>query len=363
MDLQTLSPRLRRFLENRLDNPRFADEAPFIQEDELSELLGVFPQSEDFTCLGQASSSGAQCRSKISLEQRYIAQTLLRGANQTFPDLCANINELIENFEQIASYLLCQRNHQKQISDLARVWLLKTVQYRVLECDMRYTRFEGMLDSLVVRFNNIGEQLRVDGHLSPEAFDAGRIQVDELNPGAYYDDVEQVAVVDVNVDEDEAEDADADADVDADVDDEFAPADALQASTPHLPAAQPHVHHFIYHAGSVLNLQRSEARNEKEEENADEPTRMTIEGDCPICQEPLINAKVEASLLLSSSSSSSSSSSHPLYESHELSYCSRLCGRNFHMDCINRWINTCNSSGWSLTCPNWYGYFILSPDP
>ncbi|OAX78117.1 hypothetical protein ACJ72_07577 [Emergomyces africanus] len=343
MDLESLSPSLRRSLAIRVENPLSADEATFFQENELCELFGIFPQSADFTCLGQASASGARCRGKISREQRCIATTLLAGANRTFPYMCANMHEVTEKLERIARHLLCQRNHRKQTSNVARSWLLKLVQYRVLECDMRWARLESMLDPLVMRFNHIGAQLRADGRISLEVLDARRIQADELSLGANNDAAEQtVAVVDVFVD----------AETGADVDSEPAQGGDGPVSTPHPPAAHPQllqVDRLINHAGSTRSLQRTEARREgeEEEEQKDETTRMPIEGgDCPICQESLINTAVIASL--------ASSSSNSPYESDELSYCSRLCGRNFHVACINSWINTCIRSGWNLTCPNWY---------
>ncbi|OJD14484.1 hypothetical protein AJ78_05168 [Emergomyces pasteurianus Ep9510] len=319
MDLESLSPFLRRCLQIRIGEHLDGDEATFPQEHELCDLLGVFPHSSDFTCLGQASTSGARCRIKIGERQRYIAKGLLADTSQTFPSICTNMNVITEKLERIASNLLCQRNHQKQTGDLARTWLLKIVQYRVLECDMRFARLESMLDPLVWRFNHIGEQLRAgDGRFSAEAFDAGSIQADEINLRANNDAAGAVAVVDVLVNN---------------VDDEPAQGGAGPASIPHQPTAHPRAHNRINHAGSTLSLERAEVRKEREgggegkKGRDDEPTRMPIEGVCPICQEPLINTKVDTPLRASSSNS--------LHEPDELSYCSRLCGRNFHMACIN----------------------------
>ncbi|EER44720.1 conserved hypothetical protein [Histoplasma capsulatum var. duboisii H88] len=352
MDLQSLSPRLRHFLVNRLDNPRSVGSEPFVQEDELCELLGVFPQYDSFTCFGRTSSSGFRCRNRISREQRHIAKVLLTNANQTFQHRDTNLRELMQDFEQIASNVLCHAYHQSQISRLATSWMLKTMQYQVLEFDIRQLRMEATLGSLVEAFNDIGERLRADGCLSAEAYEAGRIRPGDLNLGAISGVAEQETVGYAHVD------GDGDEIEDRELEPESEPPPiaaavllvATQQPQPQEARIQP-VTHAAYRATAVLNLVRRAARDGFASNRIrHERPRMPIKDDCQICQEPLVNERVEASL--PSSSHSASSHSQALHESSELTYCSRGCGRNFHLDCMNTWIYSCINTRLPLTCPN-----------
>ena len=88
--------------------------------------LGKYSPEEESTCIGHAPSKGRRCRNPIAAVNHEEAAKMLDRISRI--DVLAA--DLEEEFEDIASLLLCRRWHQNQASIVARKWCVAVETYR-----------------------------------------------------------------------------------------------------------------------------------------------------------------------------------------------------------------------------------------
>lgn len=73
--------------------------------------------TKGWTCVGHTPSAGRRCRNPLAAHHKSIGEALLR----TIPEI-QNRTQLLNTLKQIARYLLCVRDHQDQVDQVASRW-------------------------------------------------------------------------------------------------------------------------------------------------------------------------------------------------------------------------------------------------
>ena len=94
-----------------------------------TEILELDLNSSEFRCVGYATSKGRRCRNPIACANRQEASKVLLEMSRLDPQS----QRLDEKLEELASRLLCKRNHQNQGADMKRQWSCKIENYLAAE--------------------------------------------------------------------------------------------------------------------------------------------------------------------------------------------------------------------------------------
>ncbi|PGH15675.1 hypothetical protein AJ79_02269 [Helicocarpus griseus UAMH5409] len=274
MEFQELSDTLRGFLMCRLNRPLVEGRVAPCQAGEIFEVIGVLNRIEPLTCIARRSDGG-RCKCRISREKRQAARELLEIANQDFFGL-RDQNSHVAKFRDVARHLLCQRSHQKLALGFAALWSSRVALYQHLELTMR---FRGLRDE-----ERISQDQDMPSFL--EAMNQQSIQIRLMNEQLLPHNEDDVPLEELEMD------------------DEPAP-NELSSALFHPPETR-----FVAGLAETFLIPGGK-------EKGIFPPRMTIEGDCPICHEPLVNEELKGSP----------------YDSPEICWCTKSCGRNFHKEC------------------------------
>ncbi|KAL1884919.1 hypothetical protein Plec18167_001575 [Paecilomyces lecythidis] len=77
-------------------------------------------------------------------------------------------------------------------------------------------------------------------------------------------------------------------------------------------------------------------------------TQKPVEGDCSICANPLIHIHAAHE---DHSTEHIATENENENEPSRLSWCKAQCGNNYHKECIDQWVSTCESMSRNPTCP------------
>ncbi|KAL2367753.1 hypothetical protein RJ035_002311 [Blastomyces gilchristii] len=347
MDFLSLSKRIREILENlenEVTNPRSAESAPSAPEVELCELLGVPLRSKDCACYAKAASTGRQCRGEISRQQRHMANLLLRSASRAFQKEGTDLKRLMELYERIPSYLLCQHHQQKLSSRLAVDWMLKTMHYQFVEPGMCQPCTKTSLEPIMEMLNSIGKRLMADGHLSAEACKAGHISFGEPDPEP-----------EPELEPDPDPDPEPESESEPEPEPELEPEPEPRAEPEPEPKPKPKKHKprsdipAFYLCRYLNNLLLPHFNTLGR--FSDRRARMPIVGDCQICMQRLRNKSLKKYWQYHNPVRSRD---QQVKDPDYLTHCAQRCGQNFHAECMDEWIISCVKSRLPITCPNWY---------
>ncbi|PGH18201.1 hypothetical protein AJ80_04588 [Polytolypa hystricis UAMH7299] len=97
---------------------------------DVATILGIPNTGYPFeTCIGRAVTRNRRCRHLITLSNTTISMDYVAQANGLF-NRNLDLKDLEPMLQNIASALLCQQNHQDQISEVVETWMRKLVDYR-----------------------------------------------------------------------------------------------------------------------------------------------------------------------------------------------------------------------------------------
>ena len=114
-------------------SPRTSSEMPQRYRWDAFEVLDVHPDTLDTRCVGEAKTCGRRCRNPIAAHNLNDAFVEMQALGKRHP----RSRETREAVRLLASRMLCRKNHQYQVPEVASAWIdelnaLERSQYRVI---------------------------------------------------------------------------------------------------------------------------------------------------------------------------------------------------------------------------------------
>ncbi|CAF9911785.1 hypothetical protein IMSHALPRED_010574 [Imshaugia aleurites] len=259
-----------------------------------AEVLDLDGISSGFTCVGYAKSKGRKCRNAISYDNRQEAIKLLSEMSRLDPQSPTIDNKL----EELASRLLCKRNHRNQAIETKGQW-----QRRIEHHTAEVARGEEEEEA------EAGEHTHPDPQpSSPLEPTSSETHHHEHSPSPISLPAEELAsrIPGAFPREVEGEHTHTDP----------------QPSSP-LESTSSETHHHE-HSPSPISLPAEELASQI----PGAFPREVEEDDCSICCEELLG-------------------------DGDIVYCRAQCRQNVHADCINLWHASQEVDGRTKTCPYW----------
>ena len=295
---------------------------------DASEVLGVSP-SDDRTCVGWAPSQGRRCRNPINIANRAEASKLLEEISLLDPESSAVDRKL----KKLAPKVLCLRNHQGQAGNMVKIWQ-QMIETSVSDDEETEQREEAERLAEERREQQRVERRREEERRAREERGEQSRQL-ERRKAQRREEERQAAI------------AEADGrlatlyealDTFRSSVREIASPPATNSEQQEGPVAQPETNVVVVDAATAASPDDipSQPASPPTSSTSCPPTthRRPVTGDCEICLLDMLNGEA-------------------------ITWCRAQCGKNFHHDCIQRWVN---EEEFTNSCPNCRAQWVKEED-